>query len=71
MTEIEKLLLNALETLQDDHQKTVSALSSELESLTKLVRELNQQLITESKKTEDLMRQFSEFNSAFTRLTKQ
>ena len=71
MTEIEKLLLNALETLQDDHQKTVSALSSELGSLTKLVRELNQQLITESKKTEDLMRQFSEFNSAFTRLTKQ
>lgn len=68
MTELEKMLLSALEKLDSDHQRTAQALQTELSSLTKQVMVLSQQLTNEAKKTEDLTRRLAEFQTAYSRL---
>ena len=69
MTELEKMLLSALEKLDSDHQRTAQALKTELSNLTKQVTVLSQQLTNEAKKTEDLTQQLAAFQTAFKRLT--
>ncbi|HFQ7602051.1 TPA: MbeD/MobD family mobilization/exclusion protein [Klebsiella pneumoniae] len=68
MTELEKMLLSALEKLDSDHQRTALALKTELTSLTKQVTVLSQQLTNEARKTEDLTRQLAAFQTAYSRL---
>jgi capsule polysaccharide export protein KpsE/RkpR len=69
MTELEKMLLSALEKLNSDHQRTAQALKTELSSLTKQVTVLSQQLTNEAKKTEDLTQQLAAFQTVYSRLT--
>jgi len=69
MTELEKMLLSALEKLDSDHQRTALALKTELASLSRQVTVLSQQLTNEAKKTEDLTQRLAEFQTAFKRLT--
>lgn len=69
MTELEKMLLSALEKLDSDHQRTSQALKTELASLSRQVTVLSQQLTNEAKKTEDLTQRLAEFQTAFKRLT--
>ncbi|EFM8250100.1 hypothetical protein A7A00_005018 [Escherichia coli] len=71
MTELEKMLLSALEKLDSDHQRTAQALKTELTSLSRQVTVLSQQLTNEARRTEDLTRQLAEFQSAYSRLIKQ
>ena len=69
MTELEKMLLSALEKLDSDHQRTALALKTELASLSRQVTVLSRQLTNEAKKTEDLTQRLAEFQTAFKRLT--
>lgn len=50
MTEIERLLLNALEQSDREHQRVSKALQDELVILTEQVMRLSQQLVSEAKK---------------------
>ena len=54
MTEVERLLLNALETMQEDQSKALKGLMSELEATNLKVTHLSKQLITEQENSNQL-----------------